>query len=132
LAADHPLAGNTEIALDDFLQEPLIEVPVRDQLWSDFWTAAAERGGKPPRVGAKVETLDGLIEAIGAGLGVATSIAPVVDALGPAAGVVFRPVPGLTPLDFWVARQLGDDRHQVAAFFDAAIAALAPVAEPSG
>lgn len=124
LAADHPLAMRSVVAIEDFLREPLVEVPVRDQLWRDFWIAASHRGGKPPRVGATVATLDALIEAVGAGLGVATTAAPVVEALGPAAGVVFRPVPGLEPLEFWLAHRTQDDRRQVLAFVESAVAEL--------
>jgi len=40
--------------------------------------------------------------------------------LGAAAGVVFRPLLGLSPLQFWVARREHDDRHPVAAFLEAA------------
>jgi DNA-binding transcriptional LysR family regulator len=103
LAADHPLAAKPTVAIEDLLREPLVDVPTLDRRWRDFWTAASHRGGEPPRVGAAVQTLDGLVEAVGAGLGVATSIAPAIEALGSTAGVVFRPVPGLAPLDFWVA-----------------------------
>ena len=125
LAADHPLAGREQVAIEDFVREPLVDVPVRDRVWHEFWTAGRYRGGKPARVGATVETLDALIEAVGAGLGAATAIAPAVDALGPAAGVVFRPVPGLEPVDFSVAHRKGDERPEVQAFVDAAAAALA-------
>jgi DNA-binding transcriptional LysR family regulator len=123
IAADHPLASSNEISIEDFLAERLVEVPVRDQVWSDFWTAAPHRNGTPPKIGASVTTLDGLMEAIGAGLGVATTIAPVVDTLGTAAGVVFRPVPALSPLDFWIARRSHDDRPHVLGFLDAITAA---------
>jgi hypothetical protein len=44
--------------------------------------------------------------------------------LGTAAGVVFRPIPSLSPLDFWVARREQDDRPQVVGFIEAATAAL--------
>ena len=37
--------------------------------------------------GASVSTLDGLMEAVGAGLGVAITVPPAVDTLGAAAGV---------------------------------------------
>lgn len=125
LAADHPLAARSEVTIQEFTAEPLIEVPVRDRTWSDFWTAARDREGLPPQVGASVTTLDGLMEAIGAGLGVATSVAPAIDMLGAAAaGVVFRPMPDLSPLDFWVARREHDDRPRVLGFLDAATAAL--------
>jgi DNA-binding transcriptional LysR family regulator len=124
LAADHPLAARPEITLDEFVAEPLIQVPVRDQVWSDFWTAAAHRKGTPPKIGASVTTLDAFIEAIGAGLGVATAVETVVDSLGTGAGVVFRPAPELSPLNFWVARRERDDRSQVRDFVAAATAAL--------
>jgi DNA-binding transcriptional LysR family regulator len=124
LAADHPLARRSEITIEEFLAEPLVEVPVRDRIWSDFWTAASYRNGVPPRTGASVTTLDALMEAIGAGLGVATTAAPAIDMLGSTAGVVFRPVPELSPLDFWVARREEDDRPQVIGFLEAATTAL--------
>jgi len=124
LAVDHPLAARPEVKIEDFIREPLVEVPVRDRVWSDFWTAASHRDGTPPQIGVSVTTLDGLMEAIGAGLGVATTAAPVVDMLGTAAGVVFRPVPELSPLDFFVARREHDDRAQVTGFLDAVTAAL--------
>jgi DNA-binding transcriptional LysR family regulator len=124
LAADHPLAARAEITIEELLAEPLVEVPVRDRIWSDFWTAASHRNGIPPRVGASVSTLDGLMEAIAAGLGIATTVAPAVDTLGAAAGVVFRPAPQLSPLTFWVARHEHDDRDHVLALIDAATKAL--------
>jgi len=124
LAADHPLAAGAVVALEDFLREPLVEVPTRDRLWGEFWTAAEHRGGKHPPVAATVHTLDGLMEAIGAGLGVAATVAPVTDAFSAASGVVFRPVPGLAPLDIWVGRREGDERPEVLAFLDEATAAL--------
>ena len=112
------------ITIADFIREPLVEVPVRDQVWSDFWTAARHRNGTPPQIGPTVTTLDGLMEAVSAGLGVAISVAPVIDMLGAAADVVFRPLPELSPLVFWVARREHDDRHHIVAFLDAAVATL--------
>ncbi len=124
LPADHPLAAGPEVAIEDFIAGPLVDVPTKDRIWRDFWTGAAHRDGRPPRIGASVQTLDGMIEAVGAGLGVATTVAPAIEALGPSAGVVFRPVPGLEPLEFWVARRAEDDRPQVLAFLEAAVGAL--------
>jgi len=121
LAADHPLADKRTVTLAELVAEPIVDVPLPDAIARDFWIAAAHRGGKPPRIGATVQTLDGLIEAIGAGLGVATTIATVVDAMGATAGVVFRPVGGLEPLDFWVARRADDERQQVLDFVAAAV-----------
>jgi DNA-binding transcriptional LysR family regulator len=124
IAADHPLATRPTVSIEDFLREPLVDVPTRDRRWHDFWTGARHRGRDAPRVGATVRTLDALIEAVGAGLGVAATVAPAVEALGPGAGVVFRPVPGLDALNFWVAYREQDARRQVLAFADAAVAEL--------
>ncbi|MBV8218296.1 MAG: LysR family substrate-binding domain-containing protein, partial [Solirubrobacterales bacterium] len=124
LAAGHPLARRPEVSIADFVREPLIEVPSRDPVWNDYWIAAEHRGREPARKAASVHTIDGLIEAIAMGLGVALSVEPAVEALGAVAGVVFRPVPGLAPLDVWVAQRQGDERPVVAAFCDGAVAAL--------
>lgn len=121
LAADHPLARNKAVTLAEFVEEPIIDVPSMDPVNREFWFATRHRGGRPPRIGARVQTLDGLIEAIGAGLGVATTVAAVIDAMGARAGVVFRPVIDLEPLDFWVARRDGDDRQPVLDFITAAV-----------
>jgi DNA-binding transcriptional LysR family regulator len=61
LAADHPLAARAQVTLEDFIGEPLVDVPTRDQVWRHFWTGAEYRSGTPPRVGATVQTLDGMI-----------------------------------------------------------------------
>lgn len=121
LAADHPLALKEAVTLAELVAEPVVDVPSADPVSRDFWLATRHRDGRPPRIGATVQTIDGLIEAIGAGLGVATTVAAVVDALGSGAGVVFRPVADLEPLDFWVARRAGDDRAPVLDFMDAAV-----------
>jgi DNA-binding transcriptional LysR family regulator len=88
-----------------------------------YWRADKHRHGVPPRIGATVRTIDGLIEAIGAGLGVTGTIQLAVDALGSSAGVVFRPIAGLEPLDFYVAHRTGDERNQVTAFIRTATSA---------
>jgi DNA-binding transcriptional LysR family regulator len=124
LAADHPLAARRVLTIEDLIREPVVEVPVRDRLWGDFWMAASHRNGTRPQIGASVTTLDGLMEAVGAGLGIAVTVAPAVDLLGTSAGAVFRPVEDLSPLQFWAARRHDDDRPEVVQFLDAATTAL--------
>ncbi|MFN8186004.1 MAG: LysR family transcriptional regulator [Gaiellales bacterium] len=121
LAAGHPLARQEAVTLAELVEEPIIDVASMDAVNREFWHAAKHRRGRPPRIGATVQTLDGLIEAIGAGLGVATTVPAVIEAMGSGAGVVFRPVAGLEPLDFWVARRVGDDRQPVLDFMAAAV-----------
>jgi len=48
-------------------------------------------------------------------------VAAAVEAMGATAGVVFRPVIGLEPLDFWVARRAGDERRPVLDFVAATV-----------
>lgn len=121
LAADHPLARKRAVTLAELVEEPIVDVPSADAASRDYWIAARHRAGNPPRIGATVQTLDGLIEAVGAGLGVATTVAAAVDAMGAPAGVVFRPVPDLEPLDFWVAGRAGNELHSASDFMDAAV-----------
>jgi DNA-binding transcriptional LysR family regulator len=124
LPASHALAkASKPVTLAQFLAEPIVDVPVQDQLWSDFWTAARHRDA-PARVGATVTSLDGLIEAVAAGLGVAATVAPTVEALGAGVGVVFRPVDALEPLEFWIGLRQHDDREVVRDFVEIAVSAL--------
>jgi DNA-binding transcriptional LysR family regulator len=128
IAAEHPLAAKPELTLEEFLGEPLIDVPMLDPVCWAFWRGDKHRGGVPARIGATVRTLDGLIVAVGAGLGVTGTVQLAVDALGMSAGVVFRPVAGLEPLDVFVAHRAGDDRQQVLDFIETAVltASIAP------
>jgi DNA-binding transcriptional LysR family regulator len=123
LPSDHPLAAQGDpLELAQIIEEPIVYAPAPDRTWVDFWTAARHRR-TPARVGATVTSLDGIIEAVAAGLGIAVTLAPAVEALGSSA-VVFRSVNGLEPLDFWVACRQPDERPAVRDFVQAAIAAL--------
>jgi DNA-binding transcriptional LysR family regulator len=128
LAADHPLAAQQQLTIDEYIDQPLVDVPMLDPVCWAYWRGDRHRHGVPPRIGATVRTIDGLIEAVGAGLGVTGTIQLAVDALGSTAGVVFRPIAGLEPLDFYVAHREGDHRQQVLDFVAAAIAAQAATA----
>jgi len=121
LPQGHPLTHQETVTLAELVEEPIVDVPSADTSSRDFWIAAKHRGGRPPRIGATVQTFDGLIEAIGAGLGVATTVATAVTMMGATARVAFRPVAGLEPLDFWVARRAADERRPVLDFVAAAV-----------
>lgn len=125
LAREHPLAGRSRLTLAEFLDEPLINLPNRDEVWRDYWFANDHRDGSQPRFAATATSLDGMYEAIRAGLGVATGIESVVIALGADSGLVFRPVEGLEPLEFRVGRRIGDDRPEVIGFIATAREAFA-------
>lgn len=120
-----PLAGQSTITAAEFVAQPIVDVPLTDRVWRDFWIAAEHRGGRPPRVSAVVRTLDGLIEAVGAGLGVAVTVGPAVEAFGPATGVSFLPCPDLEPLEFSLANRSGDPSPAVASFAESVMATYA-------
>jgi DNA-binding transcriptional LysR family regulator len=125
LARDHPLASRDRVTLEELLAEPLINLPTRDEIFRSYWFANDHRDGSKPRFAATANSLDGMYEAIRAGLGVATGIESVVAGLGGASGLVYRPVDGLEPLEFRVSRRIGDERPEVVGFIAAARDALA-------
>ena len=130
LAADHALAARSEITLEEYLEQPIVDVPTRDRTWRDYWYATSHRRGKPPAVGATAHSMEGMLEAIRAGLGVVITIEAVVAAPGAASGIVFRPVAGLDPVEFCVAWRSGDERAEVADFVTAAVGSYAADARP--
>ncbi len=74
---------------------------------------ALHRSGRPPRLVAQFRSLEALAEALRAGLGVHVTTAAFVEGLDPGAGIIWRPVPGLDPLEHSIAWRAGDDRELV-------------------
>jgi DNA-binding transcriptional LysR family regulator len=129
LSARHPLAARSAIALAEYLEQPVVDVPTHDQVWRDYWYAVSERRGAMPRVGATAHSVEGMLEAIRAGLAVATTVESVVRDLP---GIVFRPIAGVEPVEFSIGRRAGDARPEVTDFVDAALAAYVSDAAGSG
>jgi DNA-binding transcriptional LysR family regulator len=121
LAADHPLAAQRAVTLAEFLEQPIVDVPTHDRTWRDYWYAVSQRHGRPPVVGATAHSMEGMLEAIRAGLGVAMTIESVTSGH---AGILFRPISGIEPVEFRVGRRAGDGRRDVSDFVDAAQAAF--------
>ena len=106
--------------LEDALEEPTFDFPTPDARWRDFWMMREQRGGNPPRIVAQFQSLDAMIGAVRAGLGVHVSAQCIQSMLPPGSGVVFRPVDGMPSLDHFVSRREGDARPVVADFVSAA------------
>jgi DNA-binding transcriptional LysR family regulator len=119
LSAEHPLARKPAVTLAEYLDEPIVDVPTRDETWRDYWYANSHRLGKAPLVGATAHSMEGMLEAVRAGLGVALTIEAVVDALGPSSAIAFRPIAGLEPVEFRVCWHSDDDRAEVSDFVEA-------------
>lgn len=113
----HPLAGRPEVTVADLVAEPTFDFPTKDTAWRDYWCAAAHRDGTLPRYVAQYRTLEGLIAAIRAGLGVHMATKGLVEAAGP--GVIWRQLDDVQPLRHYVARRADDDREVVLALIDA-------------
>ncbi len=96
LAADHPLARLDRVPAALLAQEPFVWVDDMDPLARDFWTLAEQRGGQPPKIGARITGFEDLFAAVRAGQAVASSPASIAGAL-PWPDLTTRPVDGLPP-----------------------------------
>lgn len=115
----HPLAARAEVDFADLLDEPFLALPPDAGPLRDHWLARAERGGRPPRIGAEIASTEETYEALVAGLGiclVATGNAHLIT-LG---GVTTRPVHGLSPSRYALAwRRENGGRPLVRAYAEA-------------
>ncbi|TDT38120.1 DNA-binding transcriptional LysR family regulator [Streptomyces sp. BK208] len=107
----HPLAARPVLDFADLTDEPFLALPREAGVLRDFWLALDERralAAGPPRVGAEISGTEETYEALVAGLGVclvATGNAPLIT-LG---GVTTRPVRGLSPSRYALARRREDE-----------------------
>ena len=125
MGAGHPLAAKGELTIAEVVGEPTFDFPAPDREWRDFWMLTAHRGGRPPRIVAHFSSLDAMIEAVRAGLGIHVTTAELIDGLGPGSGIVWRPVPGLEALEHSLAWRRGDERELVREFASACLASFA-------
>lgn len=114
MAADHPLASIDPLALERALAEPTFDFPTTDRAWHDYWMAISQRSGRPPAIVAQFKTLDALVEALRAKLGVHTGTRSLAELGG--GSLVWREMPELQPLEHFVAWRSDDDRREVADF----------------
>ncbi len=117
VGATHPFAARDAITIDELVAEPTFDFPTSDPLWREFWTATAHRRGRPPLIAAQYRSLDALLEAVRAGLGVHLMTRPLVRSTS---GITWVPVEGLEPLEHFLAGRAGDERPGVAALAAAA------------
>ncbi|MFJ9175818.1 LysR family transcriptional regulator [Streptomyces sp. NPDC102360] len=130
MAETHPLADRGSIDFTDLLDEPFLALPDSAGPLRDYWLATESRGGKPAVIGAEVASTEETYEALAAELGVvllAAGNAPLVS-LG---GVVTRPVHGVSPSRFVLARRADDRRPLVHAYARAAESLSAGIRTPS-
>ena len=85
LPKTHPLAGRTEIQIEDLLDEPIIVAPKSAGGWREYWYAADVRGGKPPVIAAEAATYEAEVTLVSRGVGLSfttSSLARLYDRPG--------------------------------------------------
>jgi DNA-binding transcriptional LysR family regulator len=118
LAATHSLAAESELRMEQLVDEPWPWADTDPELLV-FWTAVDYRGGEPARRGPKVRSMEGLIEAVRAGLCVATVPRSQADA-STMPGIAFRPVVDLTPATLAIGWRTADETPVVQALVEIA------------
>jgi DNA-binding transcriptional LysR family regulator len=129
LEAAHPLAAERELRVEQFVDGPWVEDTDPDRLPLDFWTCADFRGHAPARSGPTVRSMEGLLEAVRAGLCIATlprSQARVSDW----PGIAFRPVADLTPATLALGWRTADETPLVQALVEIARSEAAEAMRP--
>jgi DNA-binding transcriptional LysR family regulator len=120
LAADHPLlASEGALSAEALAQEPFVWVDDMDPVARDFWTLAEQRGGRPPRIGARITGFEDLFAAVRAGQAVAACPASIAAGL-PWKDLTTRPVQGLPPVQVALCWRAEDRNAVVNAFIDCA------------
>ncbi|MFL5840676.1 MAG: LysR family transcriptional regulator [Thermoleophilaceae bacterium] len=118
LPAAHRLARRRTIPFRELLEEPFLALPSAAGPLRDYWLATEERGNHRARVAGEVSSADEAFEAVAYGVGLVLLAQGNVDLYQPA-GVVFRPVSGLSPSTLAVAWRSRDERLVVRDFVKA-------------
>jgi DNA-binding transcriptional LysR family regulator len=118
LEAGHPLAAERVLRMEQLVDEPWPWVDT-DPVAVAFWTCADYRGGAAARRGPTIRSMEGMLEAVRAGLCVATvpRSQAQVSALP---GIAFRPVADLTPATLALGWRTDDETPAVRALVDIA------------
>ena len=95
LDAGHRLAAEPKLRVAQFVDEPWPWAET-DPAALAFWTCSEHRSGAPPRRGPTIGSMEGVLEAVRAGLCVAT-VPRSQAAVSTWPGIVFRPVVDLAP-----------------------------------
>jgi len=128
MADQHPLAAKQTVDFEELLDEPFLALPESAGPLRDYWLAVEHRHGKPPLIGAEINSVDETYESLVDGRGVcllASGNAPGILR----GGVVTRRVAGLPPCQLALAWRR-DQRHPlVRPYVECAREVLAATAE---
>jgi DNA-binding transcriptional LysR family regulator len=123
LEAGHPLAAAPALRMEQLIDEPWPWVDT-DPVALAFWTCADYRDGAAARRGPTIRSMDGMLEAVRAGLCVATVPRSQAE-VSAMPGIAFRPVADLTPATLALGWRTGEETPAVRALVDIARAVTA-------
>jgi DNA-binding transcriptional LysR family regulator len=132
LEAGHPLAAERVLRMEQLVDEPWPWADT-DPVALAFWTCADYRNGAAARRGPTISSMEGMLEAVRAGLCVATvpRSQAQVSALP---GLAFRPVADLTPATLALGWRTADETPALQALVEIArrVAAGGEAGDSSG
>jgi DNA-binding transcriptional LysR family regulator len=123
LETKHPLAAERELRVEQLLDEPWPWVDT-DPVALAFWTCVDFRGGEAAPRGPTIRSMEGMLEAVRAGLCVATVPRSQAE-VSALPGIVFREVADLTPATLALAWRTADETPVVQALVEIACRAAA-------
>lgn len=91
LPRDHPLAGRSEVAITELLEEPIVVAPSSAGSWRDYWTAADLRDGREPTIAAVAATYEAETTHVARGLGISFTSSTVAR-FYERPGIVYVPI----------------------------------------
>lgn len=119
LPVGHPLAGRTELAAADVIDEPLAVGRTADAVWRRYWTLDDRRGGRPPKAVRTTTSHTEELQVIAAGLACAITVAGAAR-YTPHPGVRYVPLTGVPGSTLAVAWRRGHRTPGVDRFVTAA------------
>jgi DNA-binding transcriptional LysR family regulator len=118
LEAGHPLGAERDLRMDQLVDEPWPWVDT-DPLALAFWTCVDYRGGAAAPRGPTIRSMEGMLEAVRAGLCVATVPRSQAE-VSALPGIAFREVADLTPATLALVWREADETPVVQALVEIA------------
>src|SRR6218665_358304 len=91
LPRSHPLAGRSELRIEELLDEPIVVAPKSAGRWREYWFAADARDGRPPQIAAEAATYEAEATLVARGVGLSFTTSSMVR-LYNRPGIQFVPI----------------------------------------
>jgi DNA-binding transcriptional LysR family regulator len=115
LAADHPLAGRSELSVDELNDEPIMWTRRAPRYWVDWWAVNPRPNGAEPRWGPENDNVEEMLEQVADGSAYCISPASMTEFYA-RPDLVWVPIGDIDPLRIALAWRERDQSPLVAAF----------------